>query len=292
MKKILVPIDFSANASNALQYAASLATQTGSSLTLVHVMPVQVAGVTEAPLVVTPDAEAEALYTARLHEVARQLEEEHRHTFKVNAVCTTGLFLDKLIRLIRTEKIDLVVMGTAGASTFLDKLLGTNTLSLIRNAPCPVLAIPAQVQYTGVRRVAYASDLSANDMVFLKQLHAFALPFKPEISIVHVKAKPHLKSKTDQRALQTLANHFPEWPYTQVEVKEGDISAGILTFAQEHNIDILALALHERSLLEELFHTSVSRKLALKCPVPLLTLPEQDRKKESSGEPQAEILAF
>lgn len=292
MKKILVPIDFSANANNALQYAAGLAKQTSSDLTLAHVLPVQVAGVTEAPIVVTPDAAAEAQYAAKLTDVAKQLEEDYHYSFKVNTVCKTGLFLDKLLRLIRDQKIDLVVMGTAGASTYLDKLLGTNTLSLIRSAPCPVLAIPGHVQFTGIRKIAYASDLSANDNVFLKKLNAFALPFKPEISIVHVKDSRHLRSRADQHALQILVKQFPEWQYSLAEVKEDDVAVGIMAFAQENNIDVLALALHDRSLLEELFHTSVSRKLALNCTVPLLTLPEKNSEKANTGEPETEKVSL
>ncbi|HBY66519.1 MAG TPA: universal stress protein, partial [Flavobacteriaceae bacterium] len=44
-------------------------------------------------------------------------------------------------------KIDLIIMGTNGATGAKEVLFGSNTLNVIRNVDCPVLAIPENFSF-------------------------------------------------------------------------------------------------------------------------------------------------
>ncbi len=68
------------------------------------------------------------------------------------------LVVDEALSLIADYKIDIVVMGTHGASGITELILGSNTASVIEKAPVPVLAIPANAVYTGINNVVYAYD--------------------------------------------------------------------------------------------------------------------------------------
>lgn len=48
---------------------------------------------------------------------------------------------------MKEQKIDLVVMGTKGASGVTEILIGSNTADVIEKCHCPVLAIPAESDF-------------------------------------------------------------------------------------------------------------------------------------------------
>jgi nucleotide-binding universal stress UspA family protein len=51
-----------------------------------------------------------------------------------------------ILSLARSQKSDLIVMTTEGHLGFLDAIRGSTTERIIRNAPCPVLAVPAGIK--------------------------------------------------------------------------------------------------------------------------------------------------
>ena len=54
-----------------------------------------------------------------------------------------GLVVDALLYEARSKSVDLIAMATAGHEGFLDALRGSTTEQVLREAPCPVLALPA-----------------------------------------------------------------------------------------------------------------------------------------------------
>ncbi|WP_114783215.1 universal stress protein [Botryobacter ruber] len=285
MKKILAPIDFSDCAANAMHYAAALANQTRSTLVLVHIIPTQVVAPTMVPVVLTePNSETKAHYTGMLDDMAQHILSVNEFRFKVDTICLDGVFLDKMLKLIRTEQPDLVVMGTRGANSALDNLIGTNTSSLIMESTCPVLAVPEKAHFHNVYKIAFASNLKDNEDTFLRQLFQFAQPLNSEVSIINVKTEKHPRSDSDDKVIEYITGHFPANKYSIAQIKGEDVIDGINTFLQENKIDILAIAMHEHGFFEGLFHESVSRELILHSSVPLLALHERDDRRSNSRE--------
>ena len=54
-----------------------------------------------------------------------------------------GPVVDALLHEARSKSVDLIAMATAGRDGFLDALRGSTTEQVVREAPCPVLALPA-----------------------------------------------------------------------------------------------------------------------------------------------------
>jgi nucleotide-binding universal stress UspA family protein len=54
-----------------------------------------------------------------------------------------GNIVDDILAVSRTQKSDLIVMATAGHQSFLDGLRGSITEQVVREARCPVLAVPS-----------------------------------------------------------------------------------------------------------------------------------------------------
>ena len=57
----------------------------------------------------------------------------------------TGEAVEEIIRVAAEQDVDLIAMATQGHEGVLDALRGSVTEQVVRRAPCPVLAVPANV---------------------------------------------------------------------------------------------------------------------------------------------------
>jgi nucleotide-binding universal stress UspA family protein len=275
MKTIIIPTDFSENAANALHYAAALATQNNSKLVLLHAMPLETLTSMEgSEVALPPDPGLEVYYLNKLVQFGKQIREEKGFAFEMEAVCVYGPLPDNLNKLVCSKQADLVVMGTKGARKLTDSWLGTNAFNYLRQAECPVLVIPQQATFQGIKRLAYASDFDTEEeSVYLRQLLAFAEPFAPQTFIVNVKSDEQLRVVSDRKMLRNIKALYPDYPFCFAQVREDDVAAALQEFVKDNQIDILAIGIQKRIFLERIFHHSVSRDLAFHSSGPILALP-------------------
>ena len=272
MKTILVPTDFSENANFALHYAAMLAHTSGANLILLHTENSQVA-VAESLTVMDPDPEFMKGCNQKMKEQADQLMAAHHLNQLPEIVCVTGVLSLRLNETIKARQVDLVVMGTKGATNFFDKILGTNTAAFIKVALCPVLIIPPKASYQPFTRIAYAADFQSDERIILHQLLDFAEPLKAEVYVVNIKSERQLKTITDDQVLFYIQHEFPDFNLHINQIKEEDVVKGLREFVEQNDMHVLAVAIHDRNFIEEFFHKSITRQLALNTHVPLLALP-------------------
>jgi nucleotide-binding universal stress UspA family protein len=147
IRKILVPVDFSAGARAVVDYAARLALRVGASVELLHVWtPPSL--IPDRLLVIAPDQKGdgvtlEDLAQARAHTEMKELEVLLRQHGIENARVhvVIGDPAHEIIRLAERAGIDLIVMGTHGRTGLTHLLLGSVSEKVLRRAPCAVLTV-------------------------------------------------------------------------------------------------------------------------------------------------------
>ncbi|MGV3503498.1 MAG: universal stress protein [Adhaeribacter sp.] len=275
MKTLLVPTDFSDNANNALYYAAALASHCEGRLVLIHAIALDVVELPGNPFDLKPDMRLEAYFLAKLENLASKVRVKHGVSLQVDTRVVHGKILEHLNKVVISEQADLVVMGTKGAGNLVKRLMGTNTASYIRQALCPVLAIPVSAWYQDLKKIAYASDFETLETGFLKQLFHFAKPLHLDVCIFNVKSEDQLDLVPDSQILGQIKRAFPDESYSIAQLKGRDVIAGIQSFIKDNHMDILALSVHKPDFLEKLFHSSVSESVAFQTTIPVLALPEK-----------------
>jgi nucleotide-binding universal stress UspA family protein len=143
---VLVPLDFSTDAEQALDYAIALAKQLSARVTLRHVLQppavVNVAGGLWPSSTFLQDLEAEVtrdMETSLTRVTAAGVKGERR--------VVHGVPLHQIIETAKAHQVDLIVMGTHGRTGLSQVLLGSVAERVVRLAPCPVLVVrqPAPV---------------------------------------------------------------------------------------------------------------------------------------------------
>jgi nucleotide-binding universal stress UspA family protein len=134
----LVPMDFSAHADHALDYAIALAEKLQARLTLLHVIQQIHMGVgdvaTALPYAYIQDIEAGVQV-----EMEKHLKRVEAAKLEGDIAIVHGVPFQCIIDLAQEKNVDLIVMGTHGRTGLQHVLLGSVAEKIVRLAPCPVL---------------------------------------------------------------------------------------------------------------------------------------------------------
>ncbi len=133
VKHILVPLDFSADAEQALDCAVGLAQQFQARLTLLHVIHIPVS--TEVNL---------SAYFTEMEASAEQGMDTYQKRVKeaglaVDSVIIRGTPFREIVETAKAKQVDLIIMGTHGRTGMQHLLLGSVAERVVRLAWCPVM---------------------------------------------------------------------------------------------------------------------------------------------------------
>lgn len=135
IRSVLVPIDFSACSLAAFQHAVALASPRRGTVHLLHVVDPVASGLGE----VAPIASGVVTrFEDRLHRLSDAAEARDART---ESHVVIGSVEHEILDMVERYAVDLIVMGTHGASGWGHLLLGGTTERVVRRAPCPVLTV-------------------------------------------------------------------------------------------------------------------------------------------------------
>lgn len=144
-KKILFCTDFNTDALSAFHYALNIAEgNSESELVIFHVIPEPDAQFWNSYIYEVDDVDSKAK-----HDIDSKITEVYLKKipdgmlFSVRTV--TGNVGEQILRISRTEKIDLIIIGRGSGSNIINRLLGDFTKKLIQKACCPVLVVPEEI---------------------------------------------------------------------------------------------------------------------------------------------------
>jgi nucleotide-binding universal stress UspA family protein len=273
IKKILVPVDFSDTAANAVRYAVALSkTLVSSVVKVAHVFMPQVDS--EFPNFVPPMEEFTRFRQKMLDDFVGEIEElKQASGATIEHEIWIGFPADELIK--HSAEYDLIVMGTTGEGGLLNKVFGSVSSAVAQRAECPVLLIPSGTGYSRVNRVLYASHYEAADRDMVDQLLAFNNElFRACIHFVHVRDE---QSETfEQAKVQIFEKLFqdgePSFAFEIAELEGESVTEALNEYADANKIELIVLATRRRNFWQQLFHKSQTKSLAQASSRPLLVL--------------------
>lgn len=277
INNILVPTDFSACAENAYQFALQLASKWKSSIKLLHIVSPDY-GVTDLPVLVD-------LATKEKIELAQQLLKDFKANGLAKAalqpepvvsenVMVSGLPYSAIVTVAEDEQVDLIVMGTNDYHSAWESAFGTNAASVVKQAHCHVLVVPELAKFKSFSTLGFAADLHETDPYHLWKLCKMMEPFHPVVRCVHIE-EPGKSAETEIRfeeMKEFFANNTVALQITFQAVEEESIQTGLEDFANDWNLDLLAMPSIDRDAFGKIFHKSVTKQMAVHSKIPLLVM--------------------
>jgi len=141
--RILVPVDFSPCSRAAFEYGASLASQLGASLEVLHVLgPPNVVNLDLPGALGTPTTFKRYERTLAAREMEKLLSDvSHAGKPAIKARIEEGDAAATIVWIAEQRGCELIVMGTHGRTGLARVLLGSVAENVVRLAPCPVLTV-------------------------------------------------------------------------------------------------------------------------------------------------------
>lgn len=274
-KTILFPTDFSEVAHNAFQYALELADTLSARIVLLHVnfeTTLQSEWVPEEFIQALRDEKKEKAMKF-FHEYQREAQLISGKSIEVSPMITRGHAADEIIRVSHRDDVGLIIMGTLGAESLAEKIMGSVTAKVIEGAKCPVLAVPAEARYRPIRHLMFATGFEARDTEVIRQLLVFSQLFDATLSCSHIRTQ---KGEWDKVDIQTFEEIY------ELELKEDrlrfylsndkDILHGLNRFIEDHKVDMVVMLKHRHHFLDRMLRESHTREMALHSSVPVLAL--------------------
>lgn len=277
MKRILVPTDFSDHAEYALKVAAQIARKNNGEIYLLHML--------ELPHVGDGIGESNAVGSSTNVPEVMFFMEKTRERFNevLSAPYLEGITVVEAIQFERAfegiiehskkHNIDLVVMGSHGASGFREMFIGSNTEKVVRTSDIPVLVIKKEDGQFNPQNFVFASDFSSEIKKPFQNVVKFANAFDTNLHLVYINTPNDFKSTHaaeklihDFAASANLTNGYTTHVYNDINVEKG-----ILHFANRINADLIGMCTHGRQGLAHFFNGSISEDLVNHAVRPVVT---------------------
>lgn len=271
INNLLVPTDFSQAALNALNYAIELCKKTCASLQIIHINHV-------ALVDASMPAETYQMFVNEIEQAAKENFEKLENDvlknsgIKYSLHTRYGFVGDEVCNFAANNNIDLIVMGTTGASGIAELLIGSNAASVVAKSETPVLIVPPNIPYKPLNKIVYATDYNEPEFPAVMRLIYFAELYDCELEIIHVKTDydRYFNAKNNFFNKNKANLTYPKLKF--VDLPEGDVINSINNYVQNNHADLLVMAKHNRNFFDRLFHRSISKKMAYHTTLPLLIL--------------------
>lgn len=278
MKKILVPTDFSKPAQIAIDVAVDIARKANGQLILLHV--IEEASGTSFNITGEVDVSGgweDKLFTMKLIErskkqMAKLFEDVKSTGVRVKQELRVGTAFHGMRDIITEQKVDLVVMGTAGRTKMEEMIIGTNTEKVIRHSKCPVLTVHRKPATTDFKNIVYATSMSKDEEVFSRVVRTTQQMYDATVHLVRINTPGNFqRDAVVKKYMQDFAKKLQLKNFTINIFNDLTEEEGIIYFADSINADLLALATHGRTGFAHVLAGSIAEEVVSHSKRPVLT---------------------
>ncbi|WP_417369894.1 universal stress protein [Gelidibacter japonicus] len=271
MKKILVPTDFSEQAENALKVAVQLAKKHGSEIYLLHMLEIPLQ---EIDAMNTPSALPEAMFFMKLAEQKFEtlLSKSYLKDVAIHDIVKTYPSFSGIVDTCHEYNINLIVMGSHGASGFKEMFIGSNAEKVVRTSDIPVLVIKRKNSDFKVDRFVFASDFKKDNKDTYRQATEFAKSFGAKMHLLMVNtANDFLSTSEAKNRIDNFIKDYDFKDYTIHIYNDESVESGILNFSKEINADLIGISTHGRQGISHFFSGSIGEDVVNHADRPVIT---------------------
>lgn len=279
MKQILVPTDFSECADKAIDFAVQSAKIVPIEIILLHSFEVK-DNMYSDYMGVNREFNVSMLNDAKekLAQLKKNIEETDGVV--VDTFISTNSLYDAITRSVKEKKIDMVVMGTLGASGIKEKLWGSRTAAIIGRSDIPVMVIPIEYEWKKPQKILLATNRFEKEPAILDYLFELAGLYMSRVQVAV------FTDEDDDKAItfldhehkiseyeEYLTDMYNEETLTSAHLTGEDFETTLQNFIRENDIDILVMVTYQNIFWSRIFNPSKTKRMSYHTNIPLLAIP-------------------
>ena len=272
-KQVLLTTDFSLNSENAISYALQLYGKEPCDFYLLNTYTIEPYTMELSALKTTEDAKEKSLQgLTRLLNQLQTSSTNPNHQFHMISEC--GSLIDSMKALVNTYDIEMVIMGAKGHTDSRTEIYGSQTvLAMEKVRLCPVLAIPAKAQFSGLKTIVfptgYHTPYKRREFQYLVDI---VKRTQATIHIFHVMDKEKGLTSGQCQKQRLLKGYFEGLPHQFHTAEASDVQAAINDFIKAHDCDMVVFINKKHSFLQWFFSKPMAKQLTHYANIPVLAL--------------------
>ena len=279
MMNILIPTDFSENAQNAIAYALAYFSDVAVNFYILHVSHTHTSTKEEEQELFSDfDTEMQTVQStsATLREEIRKYQIRSQNPAHSFFPLHESLNLVEAIRKNVIEKeIDYILMGTKGTTKINGGEMGSNTCDVITKVKCPILVIPENAKFNGIKNIAFLTDYNCiyRNKIITRLSETLDLHRSP-LRVLHIKAQNTglTAAQTDNKGF--LHYFFKDKKHSFHFVENKDLEIGIQDFVETWDISLVSIVAKNLNLIQRLLLRPAVKSMNYSVNVPFLVLHE------------------
>ncbi|WP_299216353.1 universal stress protein [uncultured Aquimarina sp.] len=281
MKNILIPIDFSENSINALQYAKTLFSTEICTFYLLNVYITN-------PSNLLSEEYNNSVLTKMSYESEKDLKlflnknssENDNNNHRFESVFKVNTLVKAINSVVTSKKIDFIIMGTKGANGAKEVFLGSNTVKVINRVEnFPVLVVPQNYIPKKPSVITFSTNFKRSYIEKeLKPLINIAISNNSKVNIARIMMEEYLNDhqKVNKKTLKVFFKEI-DYIFCKIDLESSQTNA-IKNFVQQTKSDLIVLIHHKHNFFQKLLEEDVVEKISFNSSIPLLILPELKQK--------------
>ncbi len=273
IKRILVPTDFSETSNYAVTKACRMASRLSAKLYIIHVLessPYKLVQSDENP-------KEKVVYQKnimdRLEKLSTSISEEYN--IEVSTLIGEAKVTDAIEEAIRDNKIDLIVMGTSGASGMREFLIGSNAQRIVNLASCPVITFRVPPGEMGFKTIVLPVEGWNSSIEKLDYVTEIAKLYNSQ---VHLLGIIESRKKADMRQVLVLLNEAEKYlkeagiSFLRKIIASDQVAKETLAYAEEIKADLIMVMTEHESKLQTALAGIVAKHIANHSEIPVMSI--------------------
>ncbi len=280
MKNVLLPTDFSDNSWNAIAYALQYFKTEACCFYLLHVTTIDNLIVGDTAYIPS-QSEIENTYVNPAKQKLRQCLKRISTTFDPNkkhrfyALTDYSFIIESIRKQVKEKHIDMIVMGTKGASGLKEYIIGSNAGDVITKVKCTTLIVPENATYQPHKEIAFPTDFTMSyDIQTLEPISELLSKQKTALRILHITKKSTVLNTEQEYNKELIEEFFDEFNFSFHFLTNSKLEDAIQCFVESRDIDLIVMVAKNLNYFQHiLFHSRVE-KISYHTEVPFLVLHE------------------
>ncbi|HTB31513.1 MAG TPA: universal stress protein [Bacteroidia bacterium] len=278
IKRLLIPTDFSETAQLAVAHGAYMAHLFKAKIFLLHVEEFLVyAGLPVEPVLMTEQETVKQSSGQRLENMADSIKMKYQ--VEISPLTLSDRPSKGIAEAVKENNIDLIIMGTHGASGFEEFFVGSNTHRVVNLAPCPVLSVQKFAVNVGFSNIVMPIDNDLHSRQKVNNVIELATVYKSTVHILGLletddtqdEKKFEIKLDSAENALK-MANI----PYTKKLVRGNNLASEAMNYCEKVNGDLIVIMSGHESNLTGMFLGTFAKQIVNHSKIPVLSIKPEE----------------
>lgn len=279
IKRILVPVDFSVTAEKAFRYAYDIAWKAKGTVILYHVYnPGDINFKDTVSNRKQLTIQTETNLVKRLQRLKKKIT-GNNNDVTVSTIVGRSPLIDNLTAFAKENRIDLIVMGTQGASGLKKTIVGSIAARMVERTTIPVLLVPPKYKSVEPKRFVFAANYQQSDRQALAFVLTLAKLYGASLTVLHLidVFTNEEQEKTDFNTYKSsLQNEYNESTLEFKLMKTSSVAETMETLYKEISYEMLAMVRRKKTFMDRFILKSFTKNMACVTNHPLLVVPEEN----------------